>query len=215
MADRLEDPAIEPELRATLRAALPVFHRHFWPEQDRVNRAWAAAIAERVRAIAPDVIPRLEKVYATMWFTAPVRADVVWVGSWAGAYTTINPSHVTLSSTDPSDQEWSGAEFVFHELSHLLSRTLWNKLETGLGAAEPKNSDLWHAVLFFVTGTVVHDVLATRAIDYTPAVYALGLFERVWSRYQRAIEDAWTPYVAGQRSMDDAIARNVAAIVGP
>src|SRR5581483_825696 len=63
VSGRLDDPAIDKELRATLEAAQPVFHKYFWPEQDRVNRAWIAAITELVKAIAPEVIPRLEETY--------------------------------------------------------------------------------------------------------------------------------------------------------
>ena len=118
------------------------FISYFWPEQDRVNRAWIAAMTERVKTIAPEVIPRLEKTYESKWFSTPVRADAVWVGHWGQAYTSLNPPHSVLSSTDPVDQDWSGAELVFHEFSHVLNFKLQGKLE------RPR----W-AMLFASTGT--------------------------------------------------------------
>jgi hypothetical protein len=77
VAGKLDGLAIDKDLRATLEASLPVFHRYFWPEQDRVNRAWIAGITDRVKTIAPEVTPRLEKTYDSMWFSTPVRADAV------------------------------------------------------------------------------------------------------------------------------------------
>ena len=216
VSGNLDNPAIEKQLRATLEAARPVFHRYFWPEQDRTNRAWIASITERVKTIAPEVIPRLEKTYEAKWFSTPVRADAVWVGNWAGAYTTVNPPHSTISSTDPVDQDWSGAETVFHELSHVLVRTLWRKLGAALGEAEKQHGDLWHAIQFYLVGAVVREALAGRKIDYNPTVYALGLYERgTWAAYRKPIEEIWGPYLQGRYSMDEAIARTVNAVATP
>jgi hypothetical protein len=83
----LNDPAIDKDLRLTLEAARPVFHKYFWPEQDRVNRAWIAFVTERVKTIAPKVIPRLEKIYGTKWFSYPVLADAS--GSATGRVATL------------------------------------------------------------------------------------------------------------------------------
>jgi hypothetical protein len=206
-AGRLDDPAVDKELRATLEAALPLFHRYFWPEQDRVNRAWIAAVTDRVQTLAPDVIPRLEKTYDSKWFATPVRADAVWVGHWGTAYTSVNPPHSVLSSTDRWAQDWSGAEVVFHEFSHALNFKLQGKLRG--------HGDLWHAVQFYLTGEVVREVLAARQVDYTPLVYSLGLFDNQWSAYRKTIEGVWAPYLRGRVSMDDAVAGTVIALAPP
>ncbi len=215
VSGKLDDPAIDKELRATLETVRPVFHRYFWPEQDRVNRAWISSVTERVKAIAPEVIPRLEKTYDAKWFSAPVRADAVWVGHWGQAYTSVNPPHSVLSSTDPVDQDWSAAEIVFHEFSHVLIFKLRGKLTTALGDSVRQHGDLWHATQFYLTGEVVRNVLAARKIDYTPLVYSLGLFDRVWSAYRKPIEDAWEPYIQGRYSMDEAIAKSVEGVDPP
>jgi hypothetical protein len=212
----LNDPAIDKDLRATLEAARPVFHKYFWPEEDRVNRAWIASTTERVKTTAPAVIPRLEKIYEAKWFSNPVRADVVWVGNWAGNFTTDDPTHSTLSSTDPADQDWSGAEAVFHEFSHVLVATLTARLNEKLGDAARQNGTLWHAIQFYLTGEVVRDVLAARNIDYKPLVYsAPNLFNGSWRAYRKPIEGIWEPYLRGSYSMDDAIAKTVNAVAPP
>jgi len=212
----LNDPAIDKDLRAAIEAARPVFHKYFWPEQDRVNRAWIAAIAERIKATAPDVTPRLEKIYETKWFSYPVRADAVWVHDWAGASTTLDPTHSALSSTHLDTQNWSGVEAVYHELSHALVPNLEGKLTAGLGQAARQNGTLWHAIQFYLTGEVVRGVLASRSIDYTPMVYSVkNLFPGGWRNYRRPIEEAWAPYVQGEYSMDEAITKTVSALALP
>jgi hypothetical protein len=215
VSGNVNDPAIDKDLRATLEAARPVFHKYFWPEQDRVNRAWIASVTERVTTIAPVVIPRLEKLYEATWFSYPVRADVVWVGNWGVNFTTVDPTHATLSSTDPADQEWSGAEAVFHEFSHVLVDTLTARVNEKLGDSRRQNFSLWHAIQFYLTGEVVRETLATRNIDYQPLAYSTNLFPGVWRAYRTPIEDAWGPYLQGRYSMDEAIAKTVSAIAPP
>jgi hypothetical protein len=215
VAGRLDDPAIDKELRAVLEAARPVFDHYFWPEQDRVNRAWIASMTERVKDVAPEIIPRLEKTYDAKWFTTPVRADTVWVGHWGQAYTSLNPPHSVMSSTDPFNQDWSGAEIVFHEFSHALNFKLQGKLRTALGAANAQHGDLWHVIQFFLTGEVVRDVLAARNVEYSPMLYSEGLFDSLWPQYRRLVEGVWEPYLRGRTSMDDAVAGTVIALAPP
>jgi len=215
VAGTLDDPAIDTELRAALETALPVFHRYFWPEQDRVNRAWITATTERVKTIAPDVVPRLEKVYDTKWFSAPVRADAVWVGHWGTAYTSTYPPHSVVSSTDPPAQGWSGAEVIFHEFSHALNIKLQGKLRTALGDSIRQHGTLWHVTQFYLTGEVVREVLAARHVDYSPTLYSLGLFDSLWPQYRTLIEGVWEPYLRGRYSMDDAVAGTVIVLAPP
>jgi hypothetical protein len=215
VSGKLDDPGIEKELRATLEAARPVFDKYFWPEQDRVNRAWIAALTERVKTIAPEVIPHLEKIYDLKWFSTPVRADVVWVGHWGQAYTSLYPPHSVVSSTDPFNQDWSGAEIVFHEFSHALNFKLQGKLRTALTDAISQHGDLWHVIQFYLTGEIVRDVLAVRNVDYKPLVYSVGLFDGVWAPYRNLVEGVWEPYLRARTSMDDAVAGTVIVLRPP
>lgn len=212
VSGRLDDPAIEAEMRAALERVRPIFHKYFWPEQDRVNREWIASTTERVTSIASEVIPKLEKTYDAKWFSAPVRADAVWVGHWGQAYTSLYPPHSVLSSTDPMDQDWPAAELVFHEFSHVLNFKLQGKYRAALGDLNNQHGGLWHATQFYLTGEAVRDVLAARKTSYTPLVYSLGLFETQWAQYQKPIESAWSPYLQGIYSMDEAVAATVRAL---
>ena len=206
--------AVGDELRRVLDAAAPVYRKHFWPSHDRANRAWIERAAEGVRATAPEVIARLTKLYAMPWFDSPVRVDVVWVGNRQGAYATVGPTHATISSGAANNTGWSAVEIVFHEISHILIEPIQKRLATALGERLRDHSVLWHVVQFYITGQVVRDVLAAKGIDYEPYLYSTGLFDRAWGRYRAAVEQHWRPYVDGQITLDEAIARTVKQVLG-
>jgi hypothetical protein len=213
VSGNLATGAVGKDLQSVLEGAAPVYRRHFWPGQDGANRAWIETATSRVRSIAPQVIPRLEKLYGTKWFSSPVRVDVVWVGSRQGAYTTIGPPpHITISSGQLESSPWSAPEIVFHEASHLLVDPLRTALAAALGNRLNDHGQLWHVVQFYITGAVVQDVLRQRGIEYDPYLYSTGLFDRAWGRYRKVVEENWRPYVDGSLTRDEAIARTVAAL---
>ena len=208
----LADRAVGDELRGVLRGALPIYRRRFWPAHDRANRAWIAAHAVKMREIARPVIARLEKLYAVRWFAAPVRVDVVWVGNRQGGYTSVQPTHVVISSGDPDNRGWTAVEMIFHEVSHALVDRLQERLERALGARAREHGVLWHVVLFYVTGGAVERVLAARKIDYRIYMESTGLFDRAWGHYRAAVEKNWRPYLDGAVSLDAAIEGTVEAL---
>ena len=206
----LSSRGVPADLRSTLERAAPVYRKYFWPAHDRTNRAWIEKTMESVRAIGPDVIPRLTKLYEMPWFTSRVRIDVVWVGNRQGGYTTTGPTHVVISSGDPNTTGWSAAEIVFHEVSHSLIAPIERRLAAALGERVREHGILWHVVQFYVTGEVVRSVLAARGVEYTP--YVNRLFDRVWGRYRKPVEENWRPYVEGKVTLEKAIEGTVAAL---
>jgi hypothetical protein len=195
-----------------LESAAPVYRRYFWPAHDKTNHQWIAAVTDRLRGIALETIPRLEKLYGVPWFTSPVRIDVVWVGNRQGAYTSVNPVHATISSGDPDNAGWMAAEIVFHEVSHALVLPIQDAVARALGDRVREHGQLWHVIQFYLTGTVVQQVLRARGIDYVPYMYATGLFDRAWGRYRKVIEEHWPPYVEGRVTLQQAIEGTVAAL---
>lgn len=194
----LRDPVIPAELRDRLTVALPVYQRHHWPAHDAANRAWITAVQGLVRRIGAIVVHRLETLLMAGWPTAPVRVDVVWVGSWAGGYTSTEPSHITLSSTDPRGIGTASVEILFHEAAHLMTDHLQRSLD-GTG-------DLWHVVQFYLVGTVVKDALRDVGIDYEPYLDATGLLDRAWPTYRTVLETHWQRYADGKAGFDATVA---------
>jgi hypothetical protein len=205
------------EHQDVLNAAAPVYRKYWWPDHDRVNRAWIAAVLPRVQSLAPAVPDRIAALYGTPWFTTPVRVDVVYVANRQGAYTQLNPrpAHVTISSSDPEHQDWMGAEVLFHETSHALVRPITEAFTREARAAGKDLGVMWHVALFYLTGEVVRQTLESRGISYSPYLYKTGLFERAWPQYKTAIETEWSRYVHGDATLDDAVKKTVAAYQPP
>lgn len=208
---RLDADVISSELRTTLQRAAPIYRRHFWPAHDRSNREWIAATSKRLRDIARDIVPTLERLYARPWFTSPVRVDIVWVGR---AYTTLNPTHATVSTAETVLKDWTSVEMVLHEISHELILGIERELATAFGDRLKGHDGLWHVVQFYLTGVAMQEVLRRRGIEYSPYLYSTGLFDRAWSHYRKTIEDVWTPYIRGSATRAQAIERTVGAITG-
>jgi hypothetical protein len=211
-AGDLARDAVGAELRSVLEGVAPVYRQHLWPAHDAANRAWIAKAIDGVRAIAPQTIPRLEKLYATSWFTSAVRVDVVWVGNRQGAYTTLRPPHAVISSGDKDNVGWTAVETIFHEVSHVLVRNIFDGFDRALGDRRREHGQLWHIVQFYLTGAAVQEALRAKGLEYMPYMYATGLFDRAWSRYRKTVEANWKPYLDGTIGMDEAISRTIAAL---
>jgi hypothetical protein len=56
-------------------------------------------------------------------------------------------------------------------------------------------------VLFYITGEVTRQTLATRGIEYQPYLYATGLFTRAWPMFREPIEQTVRPFVDRQTDL--------------
>jgi hypothetical protein len=197
--------------RRFLEAAAPIYRRYWWPQHDAANRAWIADVARRTAPVAPQITDRLTSLYGVKWFDTPVRVDVVRLGKSQGAYTSVIPRvHIIVASADASYAGWSGTEMLFHESSHGLIQNVRAALDQAMKAAGKDPRDLWHVVLFYITGEVTRQTLAARGIEYQPYLYATGLFSRAWPMFRGPIEQSVRPFVDRQVNLGD-MARTLAA----
>lgn len=216
---------LRPEMVAVLEAAAPVYRKHWWKEQDRQNREWIESVAPLVRRIGGTLADELAVVYHATWPQNPIRVDVVFYAGPFGAYTSLDPTHITVSSSDPRNQGLSAFEILFHEASHPLATAVQDGIlnachERGI----PIPRDLWHALLFYTTGEIVRRAVAdgrlrvpgespgTMPAAYTPYAYRNGLYSRGWENYQRLLETYWKPYLDGQTDFNRAISSLVAGL---
>jgi hypothetical protein len=210
------------EIVAALEEAAPVYRARWWPEQDRENRAWIAAIAPFVRRMGASLAERLAGVYQRNWRAEPIRVDVVWYAGPQGAYTSLGPVHITIASHDSRNQSLAAFEMLFQEASHALAEGVSQAIARECRQrGKPIPRDLWDALLFYTTGELVRRAFAdapaaTSGLDfgpgYTPYAYRNGLYDHGWSNYQRVLERYWQPYLDGKLSFDTAIARIVSAL---
>jgi hypothetical protein len=212
------DAGLPPKLTRILDAAAPVYRAHEWPEHDRANRKWIAGVSPLVRVKGVELSQRLAEIYQTRWPKQRIRVDVSAFANYAGAYTTLDPLRVVISSTDPRNQGNSALEVLFHEASNGIAEPVQlaiNRECRQRDKAIPR--DLWHALVFYTTGEIIKPVVNAEYTsagegEYTPYAFRERLYQRGWDDYLKLLERFWQPYLDGKATFDDAIARIVSAL---
>jgi len=208
-AEDLGSDAIGSELRAVLERVAPIYRQRFWAEHDRSNREWIQATVDRLRTIEKEIVSAQARMYGRPWFDAPVRVDIVWIGR---AYTSLFPTHATVSPAEGPLTGWTSVEMVLHEVSHELILPIQQELAKAFGDRWKQHGVLWHVVQFYMTGLALERILAARGIEYRKFLDSEGLFDRAWPQYRKPIEESWAPYVRGEITRAEAVARTAAAV---
>jgi hypothetical protein len=220
------DAGLPPKLTQVLETVAPIYRAHLWPEHDRANRRWITRVAPLVREQGVGLSEKLADIYQARWPREKIRVDVSGYANWAGAYTTVDPLRVTISSLDTRNQGATALEVLFHEGSHGIAEHVQNAIIRECHQRDkPIPRDLWHALIFYTTGEVMRPVLGSSSSpgsssaagdqdgsNYTPYAMREGLYQRGWSEYFKLLQRFWQPYLDGSASFDDAIARMVSSL---
>lgn len=234
------DAGLPAKLTQILEAAAPAYRAHRWLADDRANRAWIKRVAPLVREQGVGLSHRLADIYQTRWPAERIRVDVSAVANNAGAYTTLDPLRVTISSTDVRNQGAAALEVLFHEASHGIATPVEQAIARECRQREkPIPRDLWHALIFYTTGEVIKPLMGTEDDDtddralrsgsgagnksttdksstegsqYTPYAVREGLYRRGWENYYQMLTRYWQPYLDGRVTFDDAISHMVSAL---
>jgi len=221
---------LQAELVAVLDQAAPIYLAYWWKEHDRANRQWIAQVTSLVRAHGAPLAERLAGVYQMPWPVGRIRVDVgIYAGPFGG-YTTLDPLHVTIASTDPRNQGHAALEMLFHQASHGLAAPVADAIARRCRALnKPIPRDLWHALLFYTTGEIVKRSLREagsksasekdetspamqKPEECTPCADRYDLYARGWQAYRRLLVQHWQPYLDGRIELERAVARLVAAL---
>src|SRR5580692_4646904 len=236
------DAGLPPKLTQVLETAATVYRAHLWADQDRANRRWVAGVAPLIEEQGVGISQRLADIYQAKWPKEKIRVDVSAYANPSGAYTTIDPLRVTISSTDARNQGDEAFEVLFHEASHGIAEPVQTAIIRECrqrDKAIPR--DLWHALIFYTTGEVIRPLLnpadnappdkqdredavkpnitvkpdsppPNRRETYIPYAIREGLYERGWKDYLQLLTRFWQPYLDNKSTFDDAIARMVSAL---
>jgi hypothetical protein len=199
---------ISADLKSVLLKAAPIYRAHWWPAHHRANRAWIAQLEPLVAKYGDSLKNSLAKIYETPWSTQRIRVDAVMYANWAGAYTTLYPTRVTISSRDPASQGDAALEIVFHESSHAMMDKVGSAIDQAAKAQTPpfQPGSIWHAVLFYTAGALV----AQQIPGYVPYADKNGLWKRAWPDPDRAlIAQDWQPHIDGKAALQPALTKLV------
>jgi len=218
------DAGLPAKLTQVLEAAAPVYRAHQWPDHDRTNRRWIFRVAPLVIEQGVGLSQRLADIYRAPWPKAKIRVDVTAYANNVGAYTTLDPLRVTISSTDFRNQNSAALEALFHEASHGIAAPVQDAIIRECRQREKAiPRDLWHALIFYTTGEVIKPIMISEETvqsgsgdsasgNYTPYALREGLYKRGWDTYLQLLTRFWQPYLDGHASFDDAIARMVSSL---
>jgi hypothetical protein len=207
------------DLVQALESAAPVYRAHWWPQQNDANREWISQIAPIVQKMGVELAGQLADVYQRPWPSQRVRVDVVGYAGPFGAYTTLEPIHVTISSHDPRNRGVYGFEVLFHESSHALAGAVTAAIAREFRARDkPIPRAFWHALLFYTTGEIVRRDVEYGTMAFTPEhasgpsaylPYAAryGLYSGSWEHFHGLLDLYWLPYLDGKVSFETAMAR--------
>jgi len=211
----LDGITIDADLKATLERLLPIYQKLWWPAHDRANRAWIAAAQPLIDQHGAEISQELARTYGVSWPTNPIPVDVTVTAGPNGAFTSNNPTQITISSSEEDNRGYRALEVVFHESSHGLG--LFPVLIQPLNqiAAEQRVTippQLWHAVLFFTAGELTRRELNAHGVDYTEYAGASLYMNLCGTGCRDKIAEHWTPHLDGKRSIADALSALVASL---
>jgi len=207
------------DLVEALERAAPVYRAHWWAQQDQANREWIAQVAPMIQKMGVELSAQLSDVYQRPWPSQRMRVDVVWYGGPFGAYTSLDPIHLTISSHDPRNRGVYGFEVLFHEASHALSGAVTAAIAHEFRERDkPIPRDFWHALLFYTTGEIVRRDVEYGTMTFTaeqvggasaylPYAARFGLYSGSWEHFRGLLDLYWLPYLDGRVSFETAMAR--------
>jgi hypothetical protein len=205
----LDGIAIDGPLKATLERVMLVYEMRWWPEHDRANREWIAAIVPLLERHGAALSQSITRVYGVTWPAEPMHVDLSVAAGPVGAFS-VN-GHITISSSDPSYRGNAALEMVFHEASHEFAGLIQpvNRIAVEQQVTVPPQ--LWHAVLFYTAGELTRRELNANGIDY--ALYGgVGLYNNLCGTGCRdKLAEHWTPHLDGRRSIPEALSGLVGA----
>jgi hypothetical protein len=208
----LDGIAIDQALKATLERLMSIYQRHWWPEHDRANRAWIAAVQPLLDRHGVALGRALTRTYDSTWPSEPIPVDLSVTAGPTGAYTTGPPTHVTISSTERSLQGLASLEMLFHESSHSAVSDLFFRVRQAAGeqnvSVPPR---LWHAVLFYTAGELTRRELDTHGVAYSPYAGADLYTNLCGAGCREKVVAHWTPRLDGKRSVGDSLSALVAS----
>lgn len=198
---------LDPGLIRVLDNVAPTYREHWWTAHDKANRDWIAAVTPLADQNGEQLTQKLATAFETTWPEAPIRVDVVAYANSSGAFTTLRPDRITISSKDPANQKLTALEALFHEASHTMDEKVGN-LIFGYFASHKKTAppDLLHALLYFTSGYLVKQIYP----DYISYADGVGLWKQVtWTGYQAALMKDWQSHLEGKTTASAALSQLV------
>lgn len=207
-ASDLQAPGLSREMDQVLEAAAPIYRARFWADHDRNNQEWIASAIPLIAKHEDALKPALARAYDTPWPKSPIRVEVSYYVTGNSAYTSLNPTLITVSSGSQRNQGPALLENIFHEGGHALIQKAFAEITKAEKSQkkELKYRDVWHALMFYTTGELVRK----QVPELEPYAMKYGLWEDNWPQVLPMMEKDWKPFLEGKGAFKDGIRQLVA-----
>jgi hypothetical protein len=193
--------------KKTFGSAMQVFEKHIWPEHSKKNLAKIDELTNQLREMEMIIGPELERIYDANWSPSVLEVTMTYYANWAGAYTAFSNKliEITYSSSDPRLHGTQGLEILFHEASHwLVLKNVQPLIDEKALAQKKRLADqrqLWHAVVFYMTGKVVQTAYASKGMGHELYMIKNHVFNQEFKTLAAALD----PYLEGNTDLGAAI----------
>ena len=204
--ESLRGTPLDTALAAALERAAPAYRAVWWSRHDAANRRWMAAVQPLLAQHGDSVAAWEARAFDVPWPNVPVPVDVTAYANWAGAYTTEDPSHVTISSLDTDTQRTEAFETLFHEVLHTMDRPLFERYRAAARAQGKRMlRNPTHPFIFYTAGEVTRRLFP----GYVPFAESGGLWQRAQDlgAMRPLLQRHWQPWLDGQITLDEALRR--------
>jgi hypothetical protein len=197
---------VDPDARALLERAAPIYRKAWWPAHQSGNQAYKASLQPLIDRHGRAILAFVTSKYQLPWPAAGYPVHLAAYSDWAGAYSTYGNLLVVSTNAHSGTHGLSGLETMFHEGMHQWDDAIDLALRQhaqALGKQVP--AQLSHAMIFFTAGEAVRRL----APEHVPVAEALGLW-RAGLSFRAPLEEIWKPYLDGRGTRDEALAALVA-----
>jgi hypothetical protein len=211
-ATSIDRANLDPGLIAVLDEAAPIYRAHWWQLHGAANRTWIKAVMPLVDKNGVTLSQQIAMAFETPWPDHPLRIDVVAYANFGGAYTTLHPSRIIVSSIDGGNQDIAALEVLFHAASGTLIEAVADVAARNFAAQKKRPPpELAQAILFFTSGFYVRQLFP----DYTPYAdrFQLWVTNDDWKGFRSMLVKDWQPRLEDRVTLDAALSQ-LAADVG-
>jgi hypothetical protein len=188
----------------TFSTVMPLYEKYFWQKHKLINESGIRQVMINLKGIEQPLMKKLGKLLQADW--SPKKLNVYF-----SAYTStdINDVFITFSSMDPRNSGYHGIEILAHEASHAVVDSLQKMLDRKQVKYNKKiDRQTWHALLFYLPGTLLQQMLASQNISYE--IYMQR--NRIFMTEVAAYSEALGPYISGKYDMDTAFDKLVSLV---
>lgn len=210
-AATLAGAGVEPDVRAVLESAAPIYRKAWWPAHQQANVAWVQGVTPLIEAHGRDVLRSITRAYELPWPADGYPVHVAAYTNWAGAYSTTGDL-LMMASRSTGNAGLYGLEIVFHEAMHQWDDEIWEALLTEARRQEIRISrGVTHAMIFYTAGAAVRAVVPS----HEPYAEAFGLWRRGMARFRPALDASWGPWLDGRGTRAEALVGVAAGAIIP